>query len=81
MSEGAPIPGKPEEIDIAYPSLEIRKKTPEEVPNEEASHKQTPTPEDKDPDSCPPGGKAVAQLCGPQENERPPSPPGTRGGD
>ena len=26
MSEGAPIPGKPEEIDIAYPSLEIRKK-------------------------------------------------------
>ena len=36
MSEGAPISGKPEEIDIAYPSLEIRKKIPEEAPNEEA---------------------------------------------
>ena len=44
MNEGAPIPGKPEEIDIAYPSLEIRKKTPEEGPDEEASHKQTPPP-------------------------------------
>ena len=44
MSEGGPIPGKPEEIDIAYPSLEIRKKTPEETPKEEASHKQTPPP-------------------------------------
>ena len=44
MSEGAPIPGKPEEIDIAYPSLEIRKKTPEEAPNEEDSHKQPPPP-------------------------------------
>ena len=73
MSEGAPIPGKPEEIDIAYPSLEIRKKTPEEVPNEEASHKQTPPPEDKDPDSVP-LEEAVVQLCGPQQNERPPAP-------
>ena len=44
MNEGAPIPGKPEEIDIAYPSLEIRNKTPEEAPNEEASRKQTPPP-------------------------------------
>ena len=44
MNEGAPIPGKPEEIDIAYPSLEIRKKTPEKAPDEEASHKQTPPP-------------------------------------
>ena len=44
MNEGAPIPGKPEEIDTAYPSLEIRKKTPEEVPNEEGSHKQPPPP-------------------------------------
>ena len=73
MSEGAPIPGKPEEIDIAYPSLEIRKKTPEEIPNEEASHKQTPPPEDKDPDSVP-LEETVAQLCGPKENERPPGP-------
>ena len=73
MSEGAPIPGKPEEIDIVYPSLEIRKKTPEEVPNEEASHKQTPPPEDKDPDSVP-LEEAVAQLCGPKEEERPPAP-------
>ena len=44
MSEGAPIPGKPEEIEIAYPSLEISKKTPEEAPHEEASHDQTPPP-------------------------------------
>ena len=29
MSEGTPITGKPEEIDIAYPSLEITKKSPE----------------------------------------------------
>ena len=42
MSEGAPVPGKPEEIEIAYPSLEIRKKTPEETPHEEALHNQTP---------------------------------------
>ena len=73
MSEGAPIPGKPEEIDIAYPSLEIKKKTPEEDPSEEASHKQTSPPEDKDPDSVP-LEEAVAQLCGPQENKRPPAP-------
>ena len=73
MSKGAPIPGKHEEIDIAYPSLEIRKKTPEEAPNEEASHKQTPPPEDKDPDSVP-LEEAVAQLCGPKEEERPPAP-------
>ena len=92
MSEGAPIPDKPEEIDIAYPSLEIRKKTPEEAPNEEASHKQTPPPGtsgqdpleeevpaykmppvDKDLDSIP-LEEAVAQLCGPKEEERPPVP-------
>ena len=91
-SEGAPIPGKPEEIDIAYISLEIRKKTPEEAPNEEASHRQTPPPgssgqdplekevpaykmppQDKDPDSVP-LEEAVAQLCGPKEDERPPVP-------
>ena len=73
MSEEAPIPGKQEEIDIAYLSLEIKKITPEEVPNEEASHKQTPPPEDKDPDSVP-LEEAVAQLYGPKENERPPAP-------
>ena len=92
MSKGAPIPGKPDEIEIAYPSLEIRKKTPEEAPDEEASHNQTlppgrsgqdplekevPTykmpPEDKDPDTVPPE-EAVAQLCGPKEDERPPVP-------
>ena len=92
MNEGAPIPGKPEEIKIACPSQEIRKKTPEEVPNEEGSHKQPPPPgtcgqdpleeeipaykmppEDKDPDSVPPE-EAVAQLCGPKEDERPPVP-------
>ena len=72
MSEGAPIPGKPEEIDIAYPSLEIRKKTPE-APNKKASHKQAPPPGDKDLDSVP-LEEAVAQLCGPKEDERPPVP-------
>ena len=44
MSEGASIPDKPQEIEIAYPSLEIRKKTPEEACPEEASHNQTPSP-------------------------------------
>ena len=44
MSEEAPIPGKPDEIEIAYPSLEIRKKNPEEAPHKEASHNQTPPP-------------------------------------
>ena len=92
MSEGAPIPGKPQEIDIMYPSLEIRKKTPEEAPNKEASHKQTPPPgtsgqdplkkevpaykmppQDKDPDSVS-LEEAVAQMCGPKEEERPPVP-------
>ena len=92
MSKGAHIPGKPEEIDIAYPSLEIRKKTPEEAPNEEASHKQPPLPgtcgqhpleeevpaykmpqDDKHPDSVP-LEEAVAKLCGPKEDERPPVP-------
>ena len=92
MNEGVSIPDKPEEIDIAYPSLEIRKKTPEEAPDEEASHKQTPPqgtpgqdpleeevpaykmpPEDKDQDSVP-LEEAVAQVCGPQEDERPPAP-------
>ena len=92
MSKGAPIPDKPEEIDIAYPSLEIRKKTPEEAPNEEDSIKQPPTPgtcgldpleeevpaykmppENKDPDSVP-LEEAVAQLCGPKEDEGPPVP-------
>ena len=33
MSEGAPNAGKPEEIEIAYPSLEIRKKTPQRGPS------------------------------------------------
>ena len=92
MRKGAPIPGKLEEIDIAYPSLEIRKKTPEEAPNEKDSNKQPPTPgtcgpdpleeevpaykmppENKDPDSVP-LEEAVAQLCGPKEDERPPVP-------
>ena len=92
MSEGAPIPGKPEEIEIAYPSLKIRKKTLEEAPHEEASHNQTPPqgtsgqdpleqevptykmpPEDKDPGTVP-LEEAVAQLCGPKEDERPPVP-------
>ena len=73
MSDGTPIPGKPEEIDIAYPSLETTKKTPGEDPSEEASHKQTSPLEDKDPDSVP-LEEAVAQLCGPQENKRPPAP-------
>ena len=92
MSEGALIPSKPEKIDIAFPSLEIRKKTPEEAPNEEGSHKQTSPPgtsgqdpleeevpvykmppEDKDPDSVP-LEEAVAQLCGPKEDEKPPVP-------
>ena len=92
MSVGAPIPGKPEEIEIAYPSLEIRKKTPKEAPHEEASHNQTPPPgtsgqdpleqevptykmppEDRDPDTVP-LEDAVAQLCGPKEDERPPVP-------
>ena len=72
MSEGAPIPGKSEEIDIAYPSLEIRRKTPE-APNEEASHKLAPPPGDKGLDSVP-LEEAVAQLCGPKEDERPPAP-------
>ena len=44
MSDGAPIPGKPEEIEIAYPSLEIRKKIPKDAPLEEASPDQTPPP-------------------------------------
>ena len=92
MSEGAPIPGKPEEIEIAYPSLEIRKKIPEEAPHEEASHNQTlppgtsgqdPSgqevpaykmpPEDKDPGTVP-LEEAVAKLCGPKDDERPPVP-------
>ena len=92
MSEGAPIPGKPDEIEIAYPSLEIRKKTPEEASHGEAFHNQTPPPwtfgqdpleeevptykmpqEDKDPDTVP-LEEAVAQVCGPKEDERPPIP-------
>ena len=44
MNNGDPIPDKPEEIEILYPSLEIRKKTPEEAPQEEASPDQTPPP-------------------------------------
>ena len=92
MSEGAPILGKPEEIEIVYPSLEINKKTPKEAPHEEASHDQTPPPgtcrqdpleqevptyrmppEDKDPGTVP-LEEAVAKLCGPKEDERPPVP-------
>ena len=92
MSEEAPIPGKPEEIEVAYPSLKIRKKTPKEAPHEEASHNQTPPPEtsgqdpfeqevptykmpseDKDPDTVP-LEEAVAKLCGPKDDGRPPVP-------
>ena len=92
MSDGVPIPGKPEEIEIGCPSLETRKKTPEEAPLKEASPVQAPTPgaygkdpleqeapakrmppEDKDPE-CVPLEEAVAKLCGPHEDERPPSP-------
>ena len=92
MSEGAPIPSKPEGIEIDYPSLEIRKKTPKEAPHDEASYNQTPLPgtsgqhplekevptykmpqEDKDPDIVP-LEEAVAQLCGPKEDKRPPVP-------
>ena len=92
MSDGAPIPGKPEEIEIAYPRLEIRKKTPKNAPLEEASSDETSPPvtcetdpleqeapankippEDRDPESVP-LEEAVAKLCGPKEDERPPVP-------
>ena len=42
MNEGSPIPEKPEEIEILYPSLEVRKKTHKEAPQMEASPSQTP---------------------------------------
>ena len=45
MSDGAPIPDKPEEIEILYPSLEIKKKTPEGAPQHEGSPDTTPPPE------------------------------------
>ena len=72
MRKGTPIPGKPEEIDIAYPSLEIRKKTPEEAPNEEDSIKQPPTPGTCGPD---PLEEEVPAYKMPPENKDPDSVP------
>ena len=60
MTEGAPIPEKPEEIEILYPSLEVRKKTPEKALQGEASPNQTSPPgkngQDVLPDELPTGG-------------------------